>query len=316
MFIDAGIKVIKEEAKGLEILSQNMPDKFSDAIDAIFEAKGRLIVVGIGKSGHIGKKISSTMASTGQKSFFIHPSEAHHGDLGMIDSNDIMLAISHSGESVELFPVIDYAKRNGIKTISITSNINSKLALNTDIVLLLPNVPEASPIRCVPTVSSTMTLALGDALAVSLLAKRGFTINQFKDLHPGGAIGQNLTFAYDIMHQNDEIPIVNQNLLIKDVIIVMSEKRLGCVGVIDSNSKMIGIITDGDLRRNMSDKLFFQKASDIMTTHPVCLQKNMLLSEVAHIMETKKITCVFMLNDQNEPIGCIHIHDILRKKIV
>ncbi|MDR2074711.1 MAG: KpsF/GutQ family sugar-phosphate isomerase [Holosporales bacterium] len=316
MFIEYGRQVIEEEAEGLRILSENMPSSFLDAINAIYECDGRLIVTGIGKSGHIGRKISSTMSSTGQKSFFIHPSEAHHGDLGMIDSNDVLLLISCSGEARELFPVIEYAKRIGVKTISITKNIKSNLAQNTDIVLYLPDIPEGcSSIGCLPTVSSTMTLALGDAIAVSLLSMRGFTNEQFKALHPGGAIGYRLTTVHEVMHKNDEIPLVNNGSLMKNTIIIMSEKGLGCVGVIDQHSsKMMGIITDGDLRRHMSDHILSKNVEDVMTKNPVCIRNNMLLSEVLHIMENRKITCVFVLNEDEIPIGCVHIHDILQRK--
>jgi arabinose-5-phosphate isomerase len=316
MFIEYGRQVIEEEAEGLRILSENMPSNFLDAVNAIYECDGRLIVAGIGKSGHIGRKISSTMSSTGQKSFFIHPSEAHHGDLGMIDSNDVILLISCSGEARELFPVIEYAKRIGVKTISITKNEKSNLAKNTDIVLCLPDIPEGcKTIGCLPTVSSTMTLALGDAMAVSLLSMRGFTNEQFKTLHPGGAIGYRLTSVHEIMHRNDEIPLVNNGALMKDTIIIMSEKGLGCVGVVDRHSsKMIGIITDGDLRRHMSDHVLSENVENVMTRNPVCIKHNILLSEMLHIMENRKITCVFVLNEDDIPIGCIHIHDILQRK--
>lgn len=315
-FIEEAIRVVKEESEALRILAEKMPDNFEKAVEEIYCSTGRLVIVGIGKSGHIGRKISSTMSSIGQKSFFMHPSEAHHGDLGMLDVNDIILAISYSGESLEILPVIDYSKRIGCKTISITKNINSSLAKNTDIVLCLPNIKEACPLGIAPTVSSTMTLALGDALSVALLSRRGFTLEQFKNLHPGGYIGQTLAFVYDIMHEKKEIPLVYSGSMMKDAIVEMTKYSLGCVGVIDNNGALIGIITDGDLRRNMSLDLLSKCVDDIMTKNPITINKNMLVSELLLLMEKKQITCVFVLDDLENPIGAVHIHDMLKKKIV
>lgn len=315
-YIEEAKRVIREESDALKILSENLPENFESAIETIYKSEGRLVVVGIGKSGHIGRKISSTMSSLGQKSFFVHPSEAHHGDLGMIDPRDIILFISYSGESQELFPVIEYTKRIGCKTISITKNNESKLARNTDIILRLPDIKEACPLGIAPTVSSTMTLALGDAMSISLLSKRGFTKEQFKMLHPGGQIGQNLMFSYDIMHKNDELPIIKSGSSMKEAIISMTMYSLGCVGIVDHNNKLDGIITDGDLRRNMSNDLLTKKVDDIMTKNPISISKNILANEVLHMMEEKKITCVFVVDEKKQPIGVIHLHDILRKKII
>lgn len=315
-YIEEAKRVIREESDALKILSENLPENFESAIETIYMSEGRLVVVGIGKSGHIGRKISSTMSSLGQKSFFVHPSEAHHGDLGMIDPRDIILFISYSGESQELFPVIEYTKRIGCKTISITKNNESKLARNTDIILRLPDIKEACPLGIAPTVSSTMTLALGDAMSISLLSKRGFTKEQFKMLHPGGQIGQNLMFSYDIMHKNDELPIIKSGSSMKEAIISMTMYSLGCVGIVDHNNKLDGIITDGDLRRNMSNDLLTKKVDDIMTKNPISISKNILANEVLHMMEEKKITCVFVVDEKKQPIGVIHLHDILRKKII
>jgi arabinose-5-phosphate isomerase len=315
MTLENGKVVIEKEAKGLWLLANNMPSDYTKAVDAMFESSGRLVVVGVGKSGYIGRKIASTMASIGQKSFFMHPSEACHGDLGMIDQSDVIMLISYSGESVELFPVLNYVNRIKSKTISITGNPKSRLARNADIVLCLPKIEEACFIG-IPTVSSTMTLALGDALAVSLLNKRDFTVKQFKVLHPGGAIGQNLTFAHEIMHRASSMPVAEQNTLMSEVILIMNNGRLGCVGIVDENSKMVGIITDGDLRRHMSNSLLSQKAFEIMTTNPVCVKPKAFLSEVLNIMEAKKITCMFVIDDKNIPVGCIHIHDIIDRNVV
>ncbi|MDR0630523.1 MAG: KpsF/GutQ family sugar-phosphate isomerase, partial [Holosporales bacterium] len=249
--IKEAIRVILEEAEGLKALAYSLPDNFLDAIELIFNATGSLVISGVGKSGHIGRKIASTMASMGQRSFFLHPSEACHGDLGMIDADDILLLISYSGESSELFPVVDFAKRFGNKIISISKNADSPLANNSDIALILPDLKEACLLGVAPTVSSTVTLALGDALAVSLLSKRGLTKEQFKAFHPGGAIGKTLSSVFDIMRQ--DIPIVTSGESMQKGILTMSQFSLGCVGVVDGNGKLVGMITDGDLRRNMSD---------------------------------------------------------------
>lgn len=315
--LDEAKRVIEEEANALSLLAKNIPTSFEDAIESIYESNGSLVVVGIGKSGHIGRKISSTMASTGQKSYFMHPSEAQHGDLGMIDHRDILLLISYSGETLELSPIIEHAKRLGIKTISITGNAKSMLAQNTDIVLNLPIVHEACPLGCAPTVSSTLTLALGDALAISLLSKRGFTKSQFKTLHPGGALGKSLTFVYDIMHTEERLPIVSSQALMSETIVVMTKHGLGCVGVVDAaSSRIIGIITDGDLRRNMDNSILSKNVCDVMTKNPVCINKNILLAELLRVMEDKKITCIFIVDENKTPIGCVHLHDIIQKKII
>lgn len=307
-------RVVNEEAEALKLLSNNLPKNFEEAVEAIYESAGRLVVCGIGKSGHIGRKISSTMSSLGQKSFFMHPSEAQHGDLGMLDSKDVLLLISYSGESPELLPVIDFAKRSGIKIISITKNSSSSLSKNSNISLNLPDVKEACPLGIAPTVSSTMTLALGDALAVSLLTKRGFSKEQFKRLHPGGALGKSLSFVFEIMHQ--EMPLVNSDDSMQNGIIAMTQFGFGCVGAVDKNQKLVGIITDGDLRRNMSSDLLSKKVSDIMTKNPITIKNNMLVSELLFLMEKKRITNIFVLNDLDIPIGIVHIHDILLKKVV
>lgn len=317
MLLEEARKVIDEEARGLRLLARNMPKNFINAIDIIYKSRGRLVVSGIGKSGHIGKKISSTMSSTGQKSFFLHPSEAHHGDLGMIDKTDVLMFISYSGESLELIPVIEYTKRIGAKTISLTGNVNSVIAQNTDISLELPHIREAYPsIGCIPTVSSTMTLALGDAMAIALLAKRGFNTNDFKNLHPGGAIGHRLMFVHEMLHKDNEMPIVSDSAMMGEAIIVMSEKGLGCVAIVNAKLEMIGIITDGDLRRHMTKNLLCQKVTEVMTKNPICISANIMLAEALHIMEDNKITCLFALDKDKTPIGCIHIHDILKRKVV
>ncbi len=313
-FIEEARRVIKEEAAALELLAQNLPENFEHAIDSIFKSDGRLVVTGIGKSGHIGKKISSTMSSLGQKSFFMHPSEAHHGDLGMIDQKDILLLISYSGEAIELLPIIEFAKRLGNKIISISKSKDSTLAKNSDIALCLPEAREACPLGIAPTVSSTMTLALGDAMAVALLTKRGFSKEDFKFLHPGGALGQSLMFVFELMNKN--LPLAKLKESMQSALLTMTKFGLGCVGVVDDSNKFVGIITDGDLRRNMSASLLSKTVDEIMTKDPLSINQNLMASEVLFIMESKKITSLFVLNHEDKPIGVIHLHDILRRKIV
>ena len=313
-FLKEAKRVIVEEAKALELLAENLPIQFEEAVEMIVNSKGRLVVSGIGKSGHIGRKISSTMSSLGQKSFFLHPSEAHHGDLGMLDKNDILLLISYSGEALELLPVIDFAKRFGIKIISISKNNETTLAKNSDISLNLPKIKEACPLGVAPTVSSTTTLALGDALAIALLSKRGFTKEQFKVLHPGGALGKTLSSVFDIMHK--KIPLVKSGVNMQETLVTMSEFGFGCVGIIDVTGKLIGIVTDGDLRRNMCNDLLQKEVDKVMTKSPITIDRNIPVSELLHIMEDKKITNIYVIDSDKKPIGLVHIHDIILRKIV
>lgn len=313
-FVNEAKRVIIEEAKALELLAENLPTHFEEAVETIINSQGRLVVSGIGKSGHIGRKISSTMASLGQKSFFLHPSEAQHGDLGMLDKNDILLLLSYSGEAVELIPVIDFARRFGIKIISISKSNETTLAKNSDISLNLPPIKEACPLGVAPTVSSTTTLALGDALAIALLSKRGFTKEQFKTLHPGGALGKTLSTVFDIMHT--KIPLVNSGTSMQEALITMSEFGFGCVGITDGTGKFIGIITDGDLRRNMSNDLLQKTVDQVMTKSPIIIDRNITVSELLHVMEDKKITNIYVINSSHKPVGLVHIHDIIFRKIV
>ena len=313
-FLTEAKRVILEEARALEVLANNLPKRFSDAIETIAKSQGRLVVSGIGKSGHIGRKISSTMASLGQKSFFLHPSEAQHGDLGMLDKGDILLLISYSGEAVELLPVIDFAKRFGNKIISISKSENSTLAKNSDIPLILPNLGEAGSFGIAPTISSTNTLALGDALAMALLSYRGFTKEQFKILHPGGTLGRGLSLIFDIMHR--KIPVVKSSDNMQDALVEMTKFGFGCVGVVNENTELVGIITDGDLRRKMSQDILTKSVVEIMTKNPISVSKNITASELLHTMEEKKITNIFVVNERKTPIGLVHIHDILTRKII
>jgi arabinose-5-phosphate isomerase len=312
---DIAARVILEEAEALKVLASNIPSNFEEAVAQIYQARGRLIVTGIGKSGHIGTKIASTMASTGQKSFFLHPSEAHHGDLGMIDSSDVLLFISYSGETTELSQVIDYSKRIGATTISITKSIDSTIAKNTDLPLILPDVREACPIGMAPTVSSTLTLALGDALAIALLTQRGFTKAQFKMLHPGGSLSKRLVFVSEIMHTGAMMPLAPMEAPMQNLIQAISDYGFGCIGLVDSTGSLIGMITDGDLRRNIKDDLLHLHAAEIMTKNPIIEERNILVSEMIRIMETNKITSMFIVNKERKPIGYVHLHDILKTRL-
>ncbi|MDR1391062.1 MAG: KpsF/GutQ family sugar-phosphate isomerase [Holosporales bacterium] len=313
-FLDEAKRVIIEEAEALKLLAEQLPQTFEGAVELILNSDGRLVVSGIGKSGHIGKKISATMSSLGQKSFFLHPSEAHHGDLGMLDEKDVLLLISYSGESVELFPVINFAKRLGIKIVSISKNDNSTIARNSDFSLCLPIIKEACPFGAAPTVSSTTTLALGDALSIALLSKRGFTREQFKMIHPGGALGKNLSFVFDIMHK--DAPILKTGESMQEAIIIISKFGFGCVGITDHEGKFVGVITDGDLRRSMCEELLSKSVDEVMTRTPVIIDKNVPALELLHMMETRKITSIFVLDENKYPMGIVHIHDLLLKKIV
>jgi arabinose-5-phosphate isomerase len=312
--VDEARRTIQKEAEALNILAKNMPPNFTAAVELILQSRGRLVVSGIGKSGHIGRKISSTMSSLGQKSFFVHPSEAPHGDLGMIDPDDVLLLISYSGESIELLPVMEFGKRIGTKIISISGHRKSMLSENADVPLQLPSIEEACPLGVAPTSSSTATLALGDALAISLLMCRCFSHEQFKALHPGGTLGRNLSFAFDVMRK--EIPLLSFGQSMQKAVISMTEGKLGCIGIVDTVGRLVGVITDGDLRRHMSDNLLSLKVGDVMTSNPVTIGKNMFLADVLKLMEDKKITNVFVLSDDGAPIGVIHIHDIVQEKII
>ncbi|MDR1288868.1 MAG: KpsF/GutQ family sugar-phosphate isomerase [Holosporales bacterium] len=309
-------RVIREEAEALDLLARNIPADFERAVDIIYESKGRIVVSGIGKSGLIGRKVAATLSSTGQPAFFMHPSEAHHGDLGMIGIDDILFLISNSGESVELFPVIDFAKRRGNKIISISKNEKSTLARESDVALCLPDFREACPIGIAPTVSSTMTLALGDAIAIVLLRKRGFTMEQFKALHPGGSIGRKLLFIRDIMRK--KMPLLRIDDGMQRAIIVISECGVGCAGIIGEDGGLLGIITDGDLRRHMAANLLTKSIKEVMTTKPIMITEDILCSEALRIMEDKKINNLFVVGNHDDkiPVGVIHLHDIVSKKIV
>ena len=313
--IPSARRVLNEESDALKALSATLDGAFSEAVECILKSKGRVIVTGMGKSGLVGKKISATLSSTGTPSFFVHPGEASHGDLGMITKGDIILALSNSGQTIELSDIIAYSRRYGIPLISITQGAESPLAMEADCTLILPPLPEACPNGLAPTTSTTMMIALGDALSVALLEARSFSKEDFKAFHPGGKLGSRLRRAQDIMHKDTELPLVSDNAVMADALLVMTSKSFGCLGVVDQNKKLIGIVTDGDLRRHMSPTLIERPVVDVMTRAPKTIKPETLLEEALHLMEGK-ITVLFVVNEAGAPVGLIHVHDLLRVGLV
>ncbi len=317
--INAARQVLDTEMHGLSLLKDSISDAFVQAANLMFNTKGRVIISGMGKSGHVGQKIAATLASTGTPSFFVHPSEASHGDLGMLTKNDTLITISNSGESREMGDIISFSRRFGIPMIAITSNPQSTMAQAADIVLLIPNkkeAPEACPLGMAPTTSTTTTLAMGDALAVALLEMRGFTKEQFHDRHPGGKLGNVLLKVSDVMAKGDAMPLVAPDMMMADALVIMTEKSLGCLGVVDSDGRLIGVITDGDLRRHMTADIIVRQAGDIMTKNPKTIPPNMLGSEAVGLMNTAKITNIFVVDADNKPVGLLHLHHLLQAGVV
>lgn len=313
--VTAGRRVLDLEAKALSALSESLNGDFFEAVSILFNVKGRVIVSGMGKSGHIGRKIAATMASTGTPAQFVHPGEASHGDLGMITSDDAVLAMSNSGETRELSDLLYYAKRFSIPVIGITARDNSSLSKNSDIALILPNMPEAATMGLAPTTSTTMTLAMGDALAVALMERKGFTAQDFQTFHPGGKLGQQLLRVEDLMHGNSELPLCIENTLMRDAIVIMAEKRFGCVGITNQAGELQGIVTDGDLRRHMAPDLLDKTVAEIMTKAPVTISPNSLAAACLSQMNESKITAIFV-TDEQKPVGIAHVHDFLRAGVV
>ena len=306
--------MLDREIEGLTALLGSLDQKFIDSVELLSNLKGRVIVSGMGKSGHIARKIAATLASTGTTAFFVHPGEASHGDLGMITEDDALILLSNSGETAELHALIAYAKRFGIPIISIVRKDTSTLVNASQISFVLPAIPEASPINA-PTTSTTMMLAWGDAISVALFEKKGFNSEDFSVYHPGGKLGSAFIRIKELMKKNDEMPIVTSDILMSETIIIMTSKSLGCAAVVDDNGTPIGIVTDGDLRRHMGEKLLSIKTADIMHKDPLTVPKEMLAAEALSIMNDKEITSLFAVDDNNKLIGIIHIHDILRAGI-
>jgi len=308
-------RVLDHARTGLEALGQNLGDAFVAALDILANVSGRVIVSGVGKSGHVGRKIAATMASTGTPAFFVHAGETSHGDMGMIAPGDAVVAISNSGEAGELRDVVAYTRRFGIPLIAITSRPASTLGQGADLVLALPPVGEACPMGLAPTTSTTLTIALGDALAVALLERRGFTADDYKVFHPGGQLGRNLYKVEDIMHVGAELPLVAPGMPMKDVVLVMTNKTFGVAGVVDSEGRLVGIVTDGDLRRHIADNLFELSAGDVMTRTPKFTSPKILAAEALRRMNEWKITSVFVVDD-GKPVGILRMHDVLRSGAV
>jgi len=284
---------------------------FDRAVSTLAAASGRVIVTGIGKSGHIGQKIAATFASTGTPAFFVHPSEASHGDLGMIRREDAIVALSWSGESVELGNIVTYSRRFKVPLIAVTSRADSALGTQSDVVLELPRAKEACPHGLAPTTSTTMQLALGDCLAIALLEHKGFTAHDFKIFHPGGSLGAALKYVADIMHTGDRLPLVGEDVLMAAALVTMTQKSFGCLGVVDAAGVLSGVITDGDLRRHMGQDMLSARTADVMTRRPKAIPPDTLVSAALEQLNTSRITSLFVV-DGGKPVGIIHIHDLLR----
>ncbi|MFL1876659.1 SIS domain-containing protein [Hansschlegelia beijingensis] len=313
--VASATRTIDIEAAGLERLGRALREElggpFAAAVEKIASARGRTIVSGMGKSGHIGRKIAATLASTGTPAFFVHPAEASHGDLGMITPDDVVLALSWSGETAELRDIVQYSSRFRVPVVAITSNAHSALARAADVALVLPRVGEACPNGLAPTTSTTMQLALGDALAVALLESREFTPGDFKRFHPGGKLGAVLTFVRDVMHSGDAVPLVAEGTPMSEALIVMTTKSFGCVGVVDPAGALVGIVTDGDLRRHMGPDLTAKRVETVMTHAPRVIAPDDLAASALSELQSRAITALFVVDD-GRPAGLVHIHDLLK----
>jgi arabinose-5-phosphate isomerase len=321
--INQAKRVLKIESEAVAALIDRVDERFEQAVQIILECEGRVVVTGMGKSGLIGKKISATLASTGTPALFLHPAEGIHGDLGMVTRGDAVIALSNSGETEELSRMLPSLKRLGIKIIAFTGNPDSTLAKNSDVVINVGVKEEACPLGLAPTASTTAALAMGDALAVALLDKRGFKEEDFACFHPGGTLGKKLLLRVrDLMHVGDDVPIVSATTLIKDAIYEISSKKMGITAVVNTEGKLIGVISDGDLRRWMEktekagENLLTKKAEDIMTRNPKIANRDSLAAEAVSIMEKNSITCLIVANTSSIPEGVIHLHDLLKSGVV
>ncbi|CAN7498181.1 KpsF/GutQ family sugar-phosphate isomerase [Bradyrhizobium sp. LjRoot220] len=313
--IESALRTLDAEAGGIAAitaaLQSDLRAPFMTAVDRIGNAKGRLIVTGLGKSGHIGRKVAATFASTGTPAFFVHAAEASHGDLGMITADDVILALSWSGEQPEMRNLITYATRFGIALIAMTADRESTLSKAADIALTLPKAREACPHNLAPTTSSLMMLALGDALAIALLEGRGFTSVDFSVLHPGGKLGALLKYTRDLMHAGDAVPLKPLGTQMSDALVEMTSKGFGCVGITDHRGHIVGIVTDGDLRRHMRPDLMTAVVDEVMTKNPKTIGRDLLAGEALEILNSSKITAL-IVTDANKPVGIVHLHDLLR----
>jgi arabinose-5-phosphate isomerase len=313
--IEAARRVLRTEIAGLEALVADLNGSFSAAVDRLAQVRGRVAVTGMGKSGHIARKIASTFSSTGTPAQFVHPAEASHGDLGMIADGDAVLALSNSGDTAELADIVAYTRRFRIPLLAMTRGTGSTLAEAADVTLLLPASAEACPMGLAPTTSTTMMIALGDALAVALLERKGFSAGDFQVLHPGGQLGQKLLRVADIMHDGDAVPLVHRDTAMAEAILVMTTKSFGCVGVTDKAGKLLGIVTDGDLRRHMGDDLLRLPVDKVMSGRPKTIRPQALAAEALGLMNAAAITSLFAVDAKGRPLGILHIHDCLRAGI-
>jgi len=302
--------VIRTEASALEKMADSLPDDVFIAVDILKNVRGRVVISGMGKSGHIAKKIAATMASTGTPAQFVHPGEASHGDLGMITEEDAIVLISNSGESHELSDIIEYSRRHMISLIAITKNPHSTLASHADYVLTLPDAPEACAIGMAPTTSTTCSLALGDGIAMALMQEHGFGRDKFSVFHPGGSLGANLRTVQSVMHSGDSLPISSPRDTMSDVLLTMTSKGFGVAAVVE-DGKLVGAITDGDLRRNMT-ALLEKYAGDVANAHPITVSEDQLIGEALSTMNERKVSSLFVVGTEQNLVGLVHIHDLIR----
>lgn len=304
-------RVLAQQADALNLLASRLDPGFDAALACLLDIEGRIAVTGMGKSGHVAAKVAATLSSTGSPAYFIHPAEASHGDLGMMSGRDAVLAFSNSGETVELSDIVLFAARHGIPVVAVTKNPQSFLGRHADHVLALPDVPEACPIGCAPTTSTTMQMALGDAVALGLLEARGFRPEDFHRFHPGGSLGRTLLVVGDIMHGGDALPLVRPGVFMSEALMVMSGKGFGCVGVLEE-ARLAGMITDGDLRRHMGPDLLTRRAGDIMSPRPFTLRRDCLAAKALGQLQERKITNAFIVEEDGRPVGILNVHDLLR----
>lgn len=317
--IDSAKRTLTFEKNALEMMITRVNETFAQVAEKMIHLQGRVIVTGMGKPGHIGKKIAASLASTGTPAFFVHPAEASHGDLGMVTKNDLVLALSNSGESKELFDIINYCKRFGVPLVAVTSAPDSTLGKAADYVLQIPNkkeAPEACPFNMAPTTSMIETLAMGDALTVALMNMRGFTKELYHDRHPGGKLGNVLVKVKDLMATGDALPLVSEDATMAEALLEMTKKTLGCVGVVAADNRLLGMITDGDLRRHMSPDLPTKSVKEVMHPNPITISGELLGSEAVALMNDKKITNIFAVDENNHPVGLIHMHHLLKAGVV
>jgi arabinose-5-phosphate isomerase len=310
-----GQRVLRLEARSISRLSDELDASFVSTIELLARVRGRIVVSGMGKSGHIANKIAATLASTGAPAMFVHPAEASHGDLGMITNADALIVLSNSGETSELSDMVHYAKRFEIPLVAIVGRPKSTLGNAASVALVLPETPEACPLGLAPTTSTTMMVALGDALAVALLERKGFTEEDFQRFHPGGKLGQRLIRVGDIMHDGDAVPLVDSGTAMSEALIVMTAKSFGCVGVTDAKGRLVGVVTDGDLRRHMKTDLLDRTVKEVMTGSPLSIRPSALAAEAVRIMNERKITSLFVVAG-DQPRGILHVHDCLRAGLV